>query len=233
MPYMGFVKEKLYGTVMDTETPVQYRKPGRDDRRKAILDVAYAAFLADGYAATSMSSIAAKVGGSKATLYNYFSSKEELFAAVIQEKCRESLLRLFADGFDTNHIEAALTQLGERFLALILTDEKIATYRMVAAEAGRFPELGSAFFYSGPGAGGRQIAEYFARAIQEGQLRACDSAIMADQFLDLCKIGLHQQRIWNMSPAPSAAAIRANVANAVYVFLCAYGTGDRPAPPFG
>ena len=43
-------------------------RPDRDERREAILKVARAAFLSDGYAATSMSAIAAKVGGSKATL---------------------------------------------------------------------------------------------------------------------------------------------------------------------
>jgi AcrR family transcriptional regulator len=230
---MGLVKEKLYGTVMDSPITEQSPKTGRDHKRDAILDVAHAAFLADGYAATSMSSIAAKVGGSKATLYNYFSSKEELFAAVIQEKCHALQLRLFADGFDTDHIEAALTRLGERFLELVLTDEKTATYRMVAAEAGRFPELGNAFFYSGPGAGVRHIGEYFERAIASGQLCAADSTLMAEQFLDLCKTGLYQQRILNIASVTDDAAIKANVANAVYVFLCAYGTGERPSPPWG
>ena len=46
------------------------------------------AFLAEGYAETSMSSVAAKVGGSKATLYNYFKSKEELFAAFMIDTCQ-------------------------------------------------------------------------------------------------------------------------------------------------
>ena len=40
-----------------------------------MLDIARAAFLREGYAAASMSEIAAKVGGSKATLYSYFPSK--------------------------------------------------------------------------------------------------------------------------------------------------------------
>ena len=34
-----------------------------------------------------MATIAARVGGSKATLYNHFPSKEDLFAAVIREVC--------------------------------------------------------------------------------------------------------------------------------------------------
>ena len=61
----------------------------RDERREAILDVAEACFLAEGYDATSMSTIAARVGGSKGTLYNYFKNKEELFAAMMQRVCTE------------------------------------------------------------------------------------------------------------------------------------------------
>ncbi len=63
-------------------------RPPRDEKREAILRIAYQAFLTDGYAATSMSEIARQVGGSKATLYNYFCSKEELFTAVVDEKCQ-------------------------------------------------------------------------------------------------------------------------------------------------
>ena len=70
--------------------------PARIDmRRRAILDVAGDAFRQDGYAATSRSSIAARLGGSKGTLYNYFRSKEELFAAFMEDVCGEDVMPLF------------------------------------------------------------------------------------------------------------------------------------------
>ena len=59
----------------------------RDARREAILDVAQDVFLDEGFAAASMSTIAARLGGSKGTLYNYFKSKEELFNAYVQRRC--------------------------------------------------------------------------------------------------------------------------------------------------
>src|SRR5947208_8772182 len=64
-------------------------RPGKDERRDAIVAIAREAFAADGYAGTSMSSIAARLGGSKGTLYSYFKSKEELFIAVVQSKCEK------------------------------------------------------------------------------------------------------------------------------------------------
>ena len=53
----------------------------RDARRELILDVAQEVFLEEGFANASMSTIAARLGGSKGTLYNYFKSKDDLFTA--------------------------------------------------------------------------------------------------------------------------------------------------------
>src|SRR3546814_2172753 len=47
-------------------------------RKDAILSIALEVFREVGFEAASMSQIASRVGGSKATLYSYFSSKEEL-----------------------------------------------------------------------------------------------------------------------------------------------------------
>ena len=58
-----------------------------DARREAILDVAQEVFLEEGFAAASMSTIAARLGGSKGTLYNYFRSKDELFKAYVERRC--------------------------------------------------------------------------------------------------------------------------------------------------
>ena len=74
---------------MVTATPQSRREERRDERRDGILDVARDCFLADGYAATSMSTIAARLGGSKGTLYNYFKSKDEVYLALASEGARQ------------------------------------------------------------------------------------------------------------------------------------------------
>ena len=50
----------------------------RDAKRQAILDTAYRLFRTQGFDRTSVSQITAEVGGSKATIYSHFPSKEEL-----------------------------------------------------------------------------------------------------------------------------------------------------------
>jgi AcrR family transcriptional regulator len=52
--------------------------------RAAILDAAYDLFIEQGFAATSMRDIAGRAGLAPGSLYNHFSSKEEIFAAIIE-----------------------------------------------------------------------------------------------------------------------------------------------------
>ena len=62
-----------------------------DEKEAAILEAALTTFLAKGYDAASMDTIALTAGVSKRTVYNRFRSKEELFAATIDESCRRIL----------------------------------------------------------------------------------------------------------------------------------------------
>lgn len=67
-------------------------------KRQAILAVARESFTRHGFETTSMSAIASEVGGSKATLYNHFSSKEALFEAVMLDfGQRMRILDTFSD----------------------------------------------------------------------------------------------------------------------------------------
>jgi AcrR family transcriptional regulator len=65
-----------------TEEPIS--KGERTSR--AIIDAAYDLMVTQGYAATSMRQIADKAGLSLGGIYNHFSSKEEVFVAVVGER---------------------------------------------------------------------------------------------------------------------------------------------------
>ncbi|MCC7274512.1 MAG: TetR/AcrR family transcriptional regulator [Alphaproteobacteria bacterium] len=196
------------------------------DRRAGIIEIAHAAFLADGYAATSMSAIAARLGGSKGTLYNYFPSKEDLFVAVIETRCEEIMAFIYEVELEGGDFAQALNRLGRRFLGFALGEEAIATYRLVTAESGRFPEVGRALYERGFQRGIARLAAYFERAVEQGHLRAGDLRRAAEQFFDLCKSGLHHRRLWNVSPMAGEEEIAAHVGGAVETFLAAYAAAD-------
>lgn len=210
---------------MSLENLAAPQRMGKDEKRDTILRIALAAFLADGYAGTSMSSIAGRVGGSKATLYNYFASKEELFAAVIAEKCQDMMAMVIEASDGQGDFKKKLLRLGERVTGFALSDEKIAIYRLITAETARFPELGRAFYQLGPAEAKIYFAQYFARAIDEGHLKPGDAMAMSNHFFELCTGDIHQRKLWNVTPEPTDAEIRSQVACAVDMFLAAYGTG--------
>jgi AcrR family transcriptional regulator len=53
---------------------------------RAIIDAAYDLMVDQGYAATSMRQISKKAGLSLGSIYNHFSSKDEVFVAILEER---------------------------------------------------------------------------------------------------------------------------------------------------
>ena len=180
-------------------------KPQRDSRRENILSIAREVFMEEGYAAASMSTIAARLGGSKGTLYNYFRSKAELFVAVIQQQCEVGQAELF-DGVDEPDLKVHLTQLGRRFARLMMQEDVIAIHRIVVAEAVRFPEIGQALYEAGPKRGKARMIAFF------------------EQAMEMTLAGIYRRRLWNVGPPPTDEEIDANVAAAIDTFMAAYGT---------
>jgi AcrR family transcriptional regulator len=201
---------------------VSRREEKRDERRETILDVARDCFLVYGYAATSMSAIAARLGGSKGTLYNYFKSKDELFAAMMQRQCGELQETLF----DVSHVSgdprARLHHYGRSFLELLMTPDALAIHRLVVAESERFPELGRAFYESGPRLVMERIGAYLGELMDRGVLRRADTSIAATHFKDLAMSGVYNMRMWGISTDLSPQAIDEQIDCAVDTFMRAY-----------
>jgi AcrR family transcriptional regulator len=199
-----------------------------DRRREAIIEVAREIFLSEGYGAASMSTIAAAVGGSKATLYAYFRSKAELFGAVLgattEDLGGDMVFDAMSDGAcrDLDALAADLTRIGRRLLAFMCRPQTVALYRLVIGEAGRFPELGETFYRAGPQDKVARLASLIGNAMRSGVLRDDDPAVAAGLFLSLCRARTHQHLLWGLAPEPSQAEIAVDIDHAVRVFLAAY-----------
>lgn len=197
--------------------------PSRKDRKRAeIVAVAQELFFREGYAGTSMSQLAAAVGGSKTTLYNHFQSKEELLLAVVQDVVDPK-----PDDYDLATEPAEF----RRWLAWfgIATVKKIISYnyislqRLAAAEALRFPEIGNAF-YEAAKPGFQMGAGLFAEAMNKGVLRQADPHVAVEHFLELCSGWMLRRAIWNIQRLPTNEEIEANVRDAVSVFMDGYAS---------
>ena len=199
------------------------RKPSPDERRAAILDIAREAFLQDGYSGTSMSRIAAEVGVSKATLYSYFPSKKELFIAVTDRETAELYDGIFNVKLSLGDPHAVFRDFVRRCLEGLLSDTIVAGYRLIIAEAGRFPEMGRTTYELAVRRGVERLAHCFAEAMAHGTLRLCDPVEAAESFLDLAAGNLHTQRLWNAVDKVEPAALEAEATRITGVFLAAYG----------
>lgn len=197
----------------------------RDARREAILDAAADIFLEEGFAAASMSAIAARVGGSKGTLYNYFKSKEALFEAHVQRHCAWQQEAMFALLAPDAEIGETLRQFGRSFLTSVFSDFSLRNFRLVIAEAERAPEIGRSFYQAGPAAGADRLAAHLAEKARQGQLTLSDPVAAAHQFIGLCQNRLLKARLCNAAPDPEPAEIEAEVAGAVATFLAAFARG--------
>ena len=207
-----------------------FRATARDSRRQAIVDVAREVFMVEGFAEASMSAIAAQVGGSKGTLYNYFRSKQDLFAAVIQDDCDRKQAVLFdsllAEGDD---VEAVLREVGLRYTHLVLSEPAVQLSRAVIAEAVRFPELGRVLYEAGPKRGRVRMAAFVEQQMRLGRVRRADASRVVDQFCDMCLGALYRQRLMNVTGEPSEAQVRENVEAATEVIMAAYSLAPAQA----
>ena len=197
-----------------------------DARRRAILDVASEVFLAQGYAAASMSEIAARLGGSKGTLYNYFRSKEELFGAFIADTCQGPAVAIFdplppiGEG---RSVRESLIDLGFSLMTFLWTEQLVALHRLIVAEVGRFPEIGRMFYEAGPRRGELRFADYFEAAMAAGHIPPADPMMVGQRLKDLVLSDVYLRMMWGVLPPPRPEELREHVAGSVDIFLRAFG----------
>lgn len=191
----------------------------RERRRCAILAAARKLFLADGYERTTLGDILAISGGSRSTLMGIFGGKEGLFAAMLEDVSRDVAATFKALDASDDPPDTALRAFAHQFLVAILRPETVAQIRVLAAEAGRFPELGRAFFRVGPETGDAMLAAYLKRSIDAGHLLPGDPAAMSQSFLGMIVGGLETRAILGIDTVETIEEHRARVDAAVNIFL--------------
>jgi len=205
----------------EKQNPAEAR---REKKRAAILAIGRAVFFKDGYAGTSMSEIAAKVGGSKGTLYSYFPSKEALFRAVLEDYLAAHSREMESTIEGTGPPGEVLLAFSKRFLDILTRPENLALIRLIYSEAGRFPEVGKAFYDAGPSQAQARLADYMTRAREAGYLRAdLDPLTAARQHIVLSQGWIYHIRLWNIAPPQSRKEMDAAAEAAVTTFMAAYG----------
>jgi len=191
-------------------------------KAETILAAAERAFLASGFGAVTMDRVAREAGASKATVYAHFTSKEELFGAVVARVSRRRFDGYSLEALDPRDIVASLTTIATRFLDLILSPEAIALNRIIIAEVTRFPALAQVFWTAGPERTKAQLEAFLRRAAGAGSLAIPDPGLAAEQFAALARGEIHYRSLLQPADPGDPAALGAAASGAVATFLRAF-----------
>ena len=104
------------------------------DRREAILEAAREAFADTGYHETSLDAVAERAGVSKALLYEHFSSKRELYVAMLEMHVHELVERISGAVAGAEPGEARMRAGLEAFFGFV--EERRGAWRIMFRNAG-------------------------------------------------------------------------------------------------
>jgi AcrR family transcriptional regulator len=196
-----------------------------EEKRQAIVDAAFQVFSEVGFEQASMSEIAARAGGSKATLYSYFQSKEEMFAEFMSTAAQQEISAAFELLRTSVPVRDALASFGKHYLVAVLKPQLLAVRRLAHNEGGR-SNVGALFYERGPKLGWERVTVFLQQSIDAGQLRSCHAAIATAHLRTLYEAELMDLCLFGVPADTSARNIAKVVQRAVDVFMAAYGPTD-------
>ncbi|MFC9084250.1 TetR/AcrR family transcriptional regulator [Streptomyces sp. NPDC057062] len=191
------------------------------EKRVAIIEAATGLFFESGYDGTSLARIAEAAGVSKATLFKQFPTKAALFGAIVTESWKvgsdDGAAPLPGD------IRAGLTAIGGRYVDLLTRPGMASLFRIVIAEAPRFPELAKIQFEHGKMPFFDTVEQYLEAEAAAGHVRLKDSTTAATQFLGMISNHVFWPRLLLVDWNPDGIDTDWVVAEAVETMLARYG----------
>lgn len=196
-------------------------------RRQAILKAAREVFRDQGFERASMDAICERAGGSKATLYSYFPSKEDLFIASLREMAALEGANVEQFLNDAEDLRSGLERFGLWRLRSTLTKSGLAVRRMLWSDASQetltklFGQLDQATTTWG------RLAAVLERAMARGELRKADAWTAAQHFRGLLEADLTDRAFFNLPTPVDEALMQRAAKDAVDVFMRAYAVESK------
>jgi TetR/AcrR family transcriptional repressor of mexJK operon len=150
--------------------------------RERLILAASQALMEEGYRA-SVDRIAALAGVAKQTLYNHFTSKEELYTEVGASLADQAAVELRAA--DNEKLRDTLIRFGLDIRQRALNDSAIALFRVFHGEGGRFPETGRALHARAVKRLREHIADVLTQAAKRGEVKVDDPAFAASMLMGM------------------------------------------------
>lgn len=151
------------------------RERRKEARPGELLDAALELFVEKGFAATRVEEVAARAGVSKGTLFLYFTSKDELFKAVVRENLSGRFSEWNAEfesfeGSTAAMIEYCMNTWWQRVGATRAS----GITKLMMSEAKNFPEIAAFYQHEVIQPGQALIRRILQRGMDSGEFRSMD-----------------------------------------------------------
>jgi len=160
----------------DIAATVRAKRERRKDARPGeLLAAALELFVEKGFAATRAEEVAKRAGVSKGTLFLYFSSKEELFKAVVRENISGRFTEWNAEFESFRGSTADLLRYSVRAWWERIGSTKVSGItKLMMSEASNFPELASFYQHEVIQPGSDLIRRVLQRGVDSGEFEPMD-----------------------------------------------------------
>ena len=189
-----------------------------DETRRIIYEAARHEFAGNGYAATSIETVARRAGVSTKTLYRLIPNKAALFEGMVSDRIDRfvSEVNLRADHAD---IEQALAAALIACAELALDEETIALQRMVLQEAGKFSDAAGMFYTNAIQRTVAALADWLRLQRKRDLIALDDVDEAAGMLLGMVTSAPRRAALFGGVPLPSPAQIKARARACAKLFL--------------
>ncbi|HUD50913.1 TetR/AcrR family transcriptional regulator [Parvibaculum sp.] len=200
-----------------------YRREVSSAKRADIVRAAADQFLKHGYQRAAVADIARVADVSTATLYKHFGSKEELFAATVEE-VQNAVDDEFAQQPPGATLAEMLHNAARTYLSLQFDRNLNGLMRIVIAESGRHPKLGRRMYLSFVNRRRDGATAAFDKMVAAGWLKPHDTHLSATFMGGMMK----EFFVWPALFDPTFTIPEdadAKIDEIIAVFLARYGAG--------
>jgi AcrR family transcriptional regulator len=194
------------------------------ERLARILDAATDLFLRTGYADTSIDAILERSGGSKATLYAYFPTKEDLFRAVIDTVVSN---RKWPELDVSADLRSVLHAYAVQRMTIVFSERHRALLRLIIAEGQRFPDIARMYYELGPQRGRGNLADHLRELGEREGLVIENPQEAAEFFIGMLFHHWYTVLLYLNAPLPTGEAIEERARRAVERFIKAFHPATR------
>lgn len=165
-------------------------------RPRDLLDAALALFVERGFAAARAEDIAARAGVSKATLYLYFRSKEDLLTALMAERFAPGIAIGAQEPSDAGASPDLLREVLTRWRSALINSHAGGIFKLILTEVRSFPSLAAFWSHEVIEPVRRRVGRIVARGIERGEFRPVDPGLVVHALvLPILFMCLHRHAI--------------------------------------